>query len=293
MSAVVVLVSALAVGSACGSAQDDIVSSPVAAPESTSEATTTSTGEVVVPPDSAVVESATSTTSSAPTTSTSTTPDPSTTTSPATSTTLPGTPFEPMYTPAGAELGAIAVRFDETLDVRSLPGAGQPILTSLPPLATGIVATGRAQRVDQESWLEVTAAGVTGWAPYHHLRYIGGERDATSTFVRLLGGTPTAPSMLELGLLVAGAIASTDPEVTSRVVPVVAPTSGATATVTYDVVGFPDDSVAGQRLAVTGRQVPTASLPATAFAASTRYELVRVDATLICWRGVTPDGICV
>ena len=49
---------------------------------------------------------------SSPTSSSSTT-----TTTVAPTTTLPGTSFDPIYTPAGAGLGAVAIRYDETLDV--------------------------------------------------------------------------------------------------------------------------------------------------------------------------------
>lgn len=256
----IAVVTLLAVGAACGEPSDveSLPSPAAAAPEAAATTTTT-------------------TTSATPST-----------------TTLPGEPFDPLYAPAGAVLGAVAIPYDAMLTLHALPGAGQPVVASLPPLATGIVSTGRAQSLGvRDGWLEVTAAGATGWAPLLNLFHIGGTTDATSRIVTLLGGTPTAPTMLELGRTVADAIASTDPEVTSRVVVVVAPTDGPTGEVTYDVVDFPDDSVAGARLRVTGRQVPAGDLPGTAFASVMVYELVSVESTALCYRGATTDGLCI
>ena len=211
------------------------------------------------------------------------------------STTLPGDPFDPVYMPAGAELGAVAVPFDETLDERALPGGTETVLSSLPPLASGIVSTGQARILGvRDVWLEVTASGTSGWVPLLNVLYVGGSRDSTAEFVDRLGGAPTAPSMLELGRIVAESIASTDSDIPSRIVVVVAPTDGATGEVTYDVVDFPDDSIGGARLRIVGRQVqaPGDSLPPTRLRSATAYELVSVETTALCLRG-TSDGICV
>jgi hypothetical protein len=211
------------------------------------------------------------------------------------STTLPGDPFDPVHTPTGSEVGAVGVRFDETLALHVLPGTSEPVVATLPPLATGIVTTGRARLLDiGDAWLEVTASGSTGWAPMPNLLYVGGRpRDATARFESLLGGTSRAPTMLALGRIVAEATASDDPEVRSRVVPVVAPTDGPLGEVTYDVVGFADDSIGGVRLLVTGRRLLDDELPPTRFAATTVYELVSVESTALCLRGATADGLCV
>ena len=208
---------------------------------------------------------------------------------------LPGDPIDPMFVPEGAELGAVAIAFDETLDVRELPGAEQPVVASLPPLAMRIVSNGRAQNLGPgDTWLEVTVESTVGWAPLRNLLYIGGTSDETARYESLLGGATTAPTMLALGQLVADAAASDDPEVTSRVVVVVAPTDGPTGEVTFDVVDFADDSIGGLRLVVTGVQQPVdGTLPPTAFARATVYELAGVESTLLCLRGVDTDGLCI
>ena len=44
---------------------------------------------------------------------------------------LPGDEFEPIFTPTGAILDVIGVAFDETFDLRALPGSGQPVVLTL------------------------------------------------------------------------------------------------------------------------------------------------------------------
>ena len=76
---------------------------------------------------------------------------------------------------------------------------------------------------------------------------------------------------------------------TIRDLVVVEPTDdGTTGEVTIDVVGFPDDSIGGVRLRVTGEAVQGAGSPDPGSA----YKLVAVEATGLCLRGV--DGeLCV
>ena len=91
--------------------------------------------------------------------------------------------------------------------------------------------------------------------------------------------------MLNLGRIVADTHVETFDSITSSVTAVVAPTVGPVGEVTYDVIGFPDDSVGGVRLRVTGRHVGGAL-----------YELMSVESTGICWRGgggSGHDGLCV
>jgi hypothetical protein len=82
--------------------------------------------------------------------------------------------------------------------------------------------------------------------------------------------------MLELGRIVAMAEASK--EVVSRVTVTVAPRLvGDLGEVTYDVVGFADDSVLGERLHVFGTPGDT-------------FTLKTVEATTLCRRGVSADS---
>ena len=189
-------------------------------------------------------------------------------------------------------LGVVGVPFDGVLEVLALPGEGQDVVTTLGPLADDAVATGRAQSFGSAVWFEVTASGATGWANAAFLAYLGSTTDTTAEYIALLGGAPTATSMLELGGIVAATAASVDDPV-SRVTVTVAPfEDGDLGEVTYDVVGLADDSLAGVRLHVFG--TPTdADLPRSAFLQARAFTLKTVESTALCGRGVTPDGLCV
>ena len=208
-----------------------------------------------------------------------------------TTTSLPGEDFDAWPRP-GDTLGVVGIAFDEELSVRSGPGTGEPEVATLSPL-TDVVATGEARMLPSDGlWFEITTAGTTGWANARSLLYIGATSDVTAQVEANIGRRPTAPTMLELGRIVADSVASTG-EVTSRVVVVVEPTIGNSGEVTYDVIGFPDDSVFGARLRIAGQQIEGGNLPPTALRRSLVYELVSVESTALCGRGVTADGLCI
>lgn len=177
---------------------------------------------------------------------------------------------------AGATLAVVGIQYDATLPLRSSPGEDQPVVTSLGPLEDELVATGHARQVGKSRWFEVKAAGVTGWADAASLAYLGSTDDITQRVASKLGGPPTAASMLEVGRIVATAEASTEkPE--SRLTVTVAPTEvGDSGEVTYDVTGFPDDSVLGERLHVFASR-------------GEKFTLQKVEATTLCRRGVSGD----
>ena len=84
--------------------------------------------------------------------------------------------------------------------------------------------------------------------------------------------------MLDLGMIVAQASASTDPA--SRIRMSVAPTVGDLGEVTFDVVDLGDDALAGVRLHVFGTPEDEA------------FSLRTVERTLLCTRGVSVAGLC-
>ena len=181
--------------------------------------------------------------------------------------------------PPGTVRAVVGVPFDEGLPLRAAPAPDQPVIATLPSV-TDVVTTGDNRR----GWLEVTAHGVTGWADRGHLLGLNGTFDITAQVLTELGGTPRAP-MLNLGRIVADTRVATFDNITSAVTAVVAPTDGPIGEVTYDVIGFPDDSVGGVRLRVSGRHV-----------GGLLYDLMSVEATGICWRGgggTGYGGLCV
>jgi hypothetical protein len=88
--------------------------------------------------------------------------------------------------------------------------------------------------------------------------------------------------MLELGRIVADAMASTDPE--SRIRMSVAPTVDDLGEVTFDVIGLGDDSVLGVRLDVFGAPRDGGD----------GFSLKSVESTVVCdpARGAGIDGVC-
>lgn len=205
-----------------------------------------------------------------------TTTEPTPTTPTTTTTTIPGEPSE-IYPPEGAVLGVVGVAHDDVLNVRKLPGL-TTIVTTLDPLHEDVVSAGEGRKLPTTIWWKVVANGKTGWVNASYLAYLGGVDDLTSAVVDLYGSYPTAPTIAELGMIVAATLASDDPP--SSIVMTVAPTVGDLGEVTYDLIGLGDDSVAGHRLHVFG--TPDAG----------GFTLKSVEATVLCYRGVS-GGICV
>ena len=73
----------------------------------------------------------------------------------------------------------------------------------LEPTATGIIALGVTRQLTRSLWIEVESAGTTGWVSLAFVGYQGPTDDATAATIDVLGGRPIAPTMSELGLLVA------------------------------------------------------------------------------------------
>jgi hypothetical protein len=172
----------------------------------------------------------------------------------------------------------MAIAHDDRLNFRAGPGTDQEILNRLGALFEGFTATGNNRQLPNSIWYEGTVGGEIGWASSSFLAYIGATDDITAAVISDLGETPVAETMLDLGMMVAEASASTDPP--SRIRMSVAPTVGDLGEVTFDVVDLGDDAVAGVRLHVFGTPEEES------------FSLRTVERTLLCSRGVSSDGLC-
>jgi len=219
-------------------------------------------------------EAVITTTSSTSTSTTTTTAPPTTTT-----TTLPGEPID-LFPEAGDILAVVGVSFDSELNVRAAPGTDQEVLTRLHPLTDDVVSTGEERQLPDSIWYEVTVDEVTGWASSAYLAWIGDTSDITAAIIELLGETPRAETMLDLGLIVAESQASDEPA--SRIRVTRSPTVRDLGEVTYDVVGLGDDALFGVRLTVFGTPDDTGD----------SFTLKTVESTALCARGLSPDGLC-
>ena len=109
--------------------------------------------------------------------------------------------------------------------------------------------------------------------------FVGGTDDITWRVVEVLGSTPLAETMTDLGHLVAGALVPDEGEGAPRISVVEGPVVGDLGEITLDVVGLADDSILGYRLRIF------AHLPE----AEGGFTLKSVERTLLCRRGVSGD----
>ncbi|HEX6145800.1 MAG TPA: SH3 domain-containing protein [Acidimicrobiia bacterium] len=179
---------------------------------------------------------------------------------------------------AGDTVAVIGVAHDDVLNLRAAPGADQRIVERIPPRYDSLTALGHTRDLSTSFWIEVEYQGSTGWVNYRFIAFLGETTDATASVIEELGQTPSAETMLELGLIVAESMASEEPE--SDIVVTSAPEEGDLGEVTYDVVGLGDDAVRGVRLHVFGQPDGGA------------FTLHTVEMTTLCGRG-EDGGACV
>ncbi len=240
-------------------------------------APTTTQMEGTTTTEAVVTTAAPTTTAPRPTTSTA---SPVTTTAPppVTTTTLPGTPVD-LGPAAGDILTVVGVRYDDSLNLRPVPGTSRPPIAAIPPTADHLRAEGETRRVGNAFWTEVTYQGQSGWVHMGYVGYAGIVEDGTAEAVAVLGGYPVEATLAALGAKVASVYESD--EVESRVVQVTPGSAGDLHEVVFDVVGFADDAVGGARLHIFAEKT------------SAGFRLDTVEVMAICIRGVDTDRVCV
>ena len=70
---------------------------------------------------------------------------------------------EPSPTPAAPLYKVVDVAIDDTLNVRTGPGVGFPVVDALPPYQMGIAITGAGEQVGNSLWVPVVVGDVVGW----------------------------------------------------------------------------------------------------------------------------------
>lgn len=248
-------------GAACSSGSGDSVSATGEGTESTSADPTTAT-----------------TASPSPTTIMITTQAEPTTTS---ETTIAGELID-YGPPIGSELAVIGVPVGDDLNFRAGPAVSQEILDTALPLSPGreILYLGETWSAPTSVWWRVALDGQDSWASVKYLGILGQTNDITAELPAM-----TAESLEDLSKQVANTRASVEPK--SRVVLLTepAPDHDDVSFLYLDVIGLGDDSLKGERLKVLGR------LSYDGDGAVTEVELVGVERTLICERGVS-GGFC-
>ncbi|MGI9584173.1 MAG: hypothetical protein ACR2N7_01115 [Acidimicrobiia bacterium] len=218
-------------------------------------------------------------------TTTSTKPDPIASTSSTSMSTTTRAPDAPIVEttigpPAGTTWAVVGIAHDDVLNVRIGPGARAPIVETLDPTSDGLVATGQAGIVDRRTiWWEVATDTGQGWVAAPYLAGRGSTDDVTASVIAASEhGWPTAETITSLAMSVAE-IRGAD-----RVVVVAAPSDeGLHAEIVLDLFVDYDDALRGERLLVVGQR----SEPGGELA------LFVVESTVLCWRDVDTDGLCV
>ena len=209
------------------------------------------------------------------------TAEPSSTTAAPTPSELPGERIE-IFPYEGNELIVVGVEADDVLNVRAAPGVEYEIVAELDPLADGLMPTGHNRQLDDGPiWAEIEVDGETGWASTAFLAHPGAVRDTTSELYPDVADRPRGDTMRQLGELVADRVAG-EGEPEPDVVVVDRPSVGDLGEITVDVVGFPDDSVLGERLHIFAEPDPGGE----------SFTVRTVESTTLCRRGVS-DGLCV
>lgn len=198
-------------------------------------------------------------------------------------TVLPGEPYTSMPFETGASFGVVGVALDDVLNVRAMPGADQVILTTLKPLTTDVVFTGRARLLSSPTavWYEVDIEDVTGWAHSRYLAPLAGTADATHEVVAAAGKIPSGSTVDDIGTQVAAIRSQSGDNPPPRIVIV----DRSSEEIIYDLVGFYDDSVLGERLHVFIHEGDPGSGD---------FSLKSVEVTWICMRGGGSggEGLC-
>lgn len=185
---------------------------------------------------------------------------------------LPGEPID-IYPYEGAALAVVGVAAGDTLNVRSGPGTDFDVVTELGPLADGFAATGRNRVLDDDSvWAEVEADDATGWVNAAYVAQLGTAVDVTADVPATSAATVAA-----LAEAVAAGRAGQGEGPTPTVTVVDGPTDNE---VTVDLIGLADDAQRGERLYIA------------AAAEGDGFTATVVEATALCARGVTDDGLC-
>lgn len=197
---------------------------------------------------------------------------------------LPGERIE-LFPYEDAALAVVGVEADDVLHVRGAPDPGAEVLTELDPLEDGFTATGHNRQIDGDAiWVEVDTGEDRGWVNGAYVAQLGDTGDATSRLYPEVADRPRADTLVLLAEQVAADAAGGggEGEPALRVVIVDGPSAGDLGEVTVDVLGYPDDSVYGERLHVFASEEGGES-----------FTVRTVEATTLCRRGVDDEGRCV
>lgn len=184
---------------------------------------------------------------------------------------------------SGDLVAVVGVAHNDVLNVRGGPGVSFEIVSTLEPTAADIPATGQAWLLPKSLWYEIAIDSGTGWVNSSFIGLLGATDDATAMVARMLGTPLAADDFNYLGATIADAFLGAEGESWIALVEVSkGGSSPQIPSVMFDVIGLSDDSAKGYRFVIH----------ATHEVSGGPYEMHSVERTAICWRGLTPKGLC-
>lgn len=161
------------------------------------------------------------------------------------------------------------------LNVRAASDPQEETLGELDPLGGLATLTGRAVSVSEQTWAEIEGDDGVGWVASP---YLGAAEEVTEDYSDL----PAQQSEAAVADAVAEEALAQLPELDEEDAVLVRAVGDSTEEElqVLDFAGLPDDSVRGDRLVITVG--PEAG----------EWEVTEVEATPICHRGVSEEGLC-
>ena len=191
---------------------------------------------------------------------------------------------ETFYSEEGAEVGVAGVLPEDVpLEIHAEPTPEVEVVAELEP--TDAVVLGGHERShaaseNEGSWVEIQLADGYGWVHQDNLYYFGQNADVTEDYIDHIDPDPSSEDIAEsVGEHV---IAEWDSEgAVGDWRLVTTPEDQGEDFYRVDVVGMMDDAQAGYRLFVYVEETEAGQ------------ELVQVESTMLCSRGVSEEGLCV
>lgn len=191
-----------------------------------------------------------------------------------------GEEFELYFSGEGAEVGVAGIALDDPLEVRAEPYSEAEIVAELDSLDAVLLGGRERSHIDTEDegiWTEIELADGYGWIS-GHIYYFGSTEDSTENYADL-GTFDDAQEAAEAVLDQATDFDEGEPSPDWTMI--TAPEDLDEEFFRGDVTGAPDDSVAGARYFIHVEE------------ADGGYEVVQVETTSLCRRGVSDDGLCI
>lgn len=179
-----------------------------------------------------------------------------------------------------AEAVLIGVPVDDTVRVRALPGAEQPVAGELTADESVDLLGEAFETADGVTWWQIRRAGIQGWVERTNIALLGAPEVVTGELPAGLDESARFDSAEDAAAAVADAfLGERGADQTVVVWTASVQNALSSATVAVDLLGVQDDSIVGYRLLV-------------AVADSDGWQPVSVTQLPLCARGVAPSGLC-